>query len=113
METKTHGIDAAYIRSRIAELREQKGTTEYQMSLALGRGKSYIQNIMVGRALPSLTEFLKICNFLEVTPKEFFDTVLKNPSLFNKAVEKMRTFDEGGIRALLGIMDMIKVKQCV
>ena len=107
MSTLTHGIDAAYIRSRIAELREQKEVSEYQMSLALGRGKSYIQNIMVGKALPSLTEFLKICGYLSVTPKEFFDTSMKNPTLFNYAVDKMRIFDECGIKALLGIMDML------
>jgi len=111
METKNHDIDATYIRKRIAELREQKEVSEYQMSLALGRGKSYIQNIMVGKALPSLTEFLKICVYLGVTPREFFDTIVKNPTLFNKAVEKMRTFDEGGIRTIIGVMDMLKSKQ--
>jgi transcriptional regulator with XRE-family HTH domain len=83
------------------------------MSLGLERGKSYIQNIMIGRALPSLTEFLKICGYLGVTPKEFFDTVIKNPTLFNKAVEKMRSFDEPGIKTLIGVMDMLKMKQAV
>jgi len=63
-----------FIRNRITELRIQRNISEYKMSLDLGHSKSYIQSISSGKALPSMSEFLYICDYLGITPKEFFDT---------------------------------------
>ena len=38
-------MDEEFIRNRITELRLKKGASEYQMSLALGQNRSYIQGI--------------------------------------------------------------------
>ncbi|MEE1218879.1 MAG: helix-turn-helix transcriptional regulator, partial [Ruminococcus sp.] len=73
-----------FIRERISYLRTQKGISEYKMSLDMGHSKSYIQSISSGKALPSLNEFLYICEYLGVTPKEFFDTEIKEPLLVHK-----------------------------
>ena len=74
-------MDEQFIRDRISFLRTQKGISEYKMSLDLGHSKSYIQSISNGRALPSLAEFLYICDYLGVTPQEFFDTDCETPQL--------------------------------
>ena len=73
-------IDEQYIRDRISVLRTNKGISEYKMSLDLGHSKSYMQSISSGRAMPSWTEFLYICEYLGTTPKEFFDEDLSEPS---------------------------------
>ena len=70
-----------FIRNRITKLRMLKNVSEYQMSLDLGHSKSYIQSISSGRALPSMSEFISICEYLGVTPKEFFDDENSNPVL--------------------------------
>lgn len=65
-------MDEEFIRNRITELRLKKGASEYQMSLALGQNRSYIQGISSGRSLPSMAQFLKfvitlrlpLCSFL-------------------------------------------------
>ena len=44
-------MDEEFIRNRITELRLKKGASEYQMSLALGQNRSYIQGISSGRSL--------------------------------------------------------------
>ena len=44
-----------------------------KMSMDLGHSKGYIQSISSGRALPSLSEFLSICEYFNITPIEFFD----------------------------------------
>ena len=62
-------IDEQYIRDRISVLRTNKGISEYKMSLDLGHSKSYMQSISSGRAMPSWTEFLYICEYLGTTPK--------------------------------------------
>lgn len=63
-----------FIRKRITELRLQKNISEYKMSMDLGHSKGYIQSISSGRALPSMSEFLAICDYFEITPIEFFES---------------------------------------
>ena len=58
---------AEFIRSRITQLRIAKNVSEYQMSLDLGHSKSYIQGISSGRALPSMNEFIAICEYFEIS----------------------------------------------
>ena len=62
----------SFVRTRITELRRKKGVAEYRMSLELGRSKNYIQGITSGRSMPSMSEFFCICEYLGVTPQEFF-----------------------------------------
>ena len=74
-------MDLQFIRERISILRTKKNVSEYRMSTDLGHSKSYIQSISSGRAMPSMSEFLYICEYLGVTPKEFFDEGLEEPQL--------------------------------
>ena len=90
-----------FIRNRITQLRISKNLSEYQMSLDLGHSKSYIQSITSGRALPSMTEFLSICEYLEVTPKDFFDDGLTNPDLIQKAVNGLKQLDDNDANLIL------------
>ena len=53
-------MDKKYVADRITELRIKKNVSEYQMSLDLGKNKSYIQNISSGRSLPSMSQFYEI-----------------------------------------------------
>jgi len=82
-------MDGEFISKRITELRLQKNVSEYKMSLDLGHSKSYIQGISSGKALPSMAEFLSICDYLEITPKKFFDVdgseTLKLQQLYTSA----------------------------
>ena len=77
--------DEKFIRERITKLRLNKNVSEYRMSLDLGHSDSYIRNITSGKALPSMSEFLYICEYLGVTPKEFFDEDM-NPHEKNQKV---------------------------
>ena len=69
---KSIEIDESFIRDRITQLRMALDISEYRMSLDLGHSKGYIQSISSGRSLPSMIEFLAICEYLHVTPAEFF-----------------------------------------
>lgn len=70
-----------FVRNRISELRTKKGVSEYKMSLDLGHSRSYMHSISSGKALPSFSEFLYICEYLGVTPKEFFDAETNEPQM--------------------------------
>lgn len=58
---------------RLAELRIQKGVSARDMSLSLGQNPGYIRAIESGSAFPAMSSFFYICEYLNVTPQEFFD----------------------------------------
>ena len=94
-----------FVRERITQLRIKKGVSEYKMSYDLGHSRSYINNISSGKALPPMKEFFAICEYLGVTPQEFFDTGTENPELIQKAVSGMKKLDESDILILLGLIN--------
>ena len=103
-------MDEQFIRDRITHLRMQKNVSEYKMSLDLGHSKSYIQSIASGRALPSMSEFLYICDYLDVSPKDFFDPELKDPVLLEQAISSMKELSNPNLRLLISIIDRLNVK---
>lgn len=64
---------------RLSELRTQKGVSARDMSLSLGQSESYINKIENRRTLPSMTGFFYICEYLNITPQEFFNTETVSP----------------------------------
>lgn len=71
------------------------------MSLSLGQNESYINKIENNYALPSMNGFFYICEFLEITPQEFFDEDTKNPLLINELVSEAKGLNDGQLRALI------------
>lgn len=57
---------------RLARLRSLKGVSAREMGLALGQNESYINRIENKSAFPSMQTFFYICEYLEITPEEFF-----------------------------------------
>ena len=96
-------VDENFIRNRISELRTKKGVSEYKMSLDLGHSKSYIQSISSGRALPSMSEFLYICKYLGVTPKDFFDEEIEYPILVDQLQQTISRMKEDDLELLIPI----------
>ena len=94
-------MDESFIRQRITELRMKKGVSEYRMSTDMGRSKNYIQGITSGRSLPSLSEFIYMCEYLGVTPRDFFDEQLENPALLQEAIDSLRTLGDDDITLIL------------
>lgn len=94
----------AYIRNRITELRMRQNISEYQMSLELGKNKNYIQGISSGKALPSMAQFLEICDYFEITPMQFFDEHSSQPQLVYKVMEEMSDLNDADLLLLLNIV---------
>lgn len=99
-----------YVRDRITQLRLKKGVSEYQMSYDLGHSRGYIYNISSGKALPPLKEFFAICDYLDVTPQQFFDYSTDVPDLIQKAVEGMKKLSESDILMLLNFINRLSGK---
>ena len=101
-------MDENYIRTRITQLRMDKGVSEYQMSLDLGPNNGYIQVISSGRSLPSIQQFLKICNYFDLTPREFFDTESSCPQLMRQTIDELRFLNENDLKLLQAIIARLR-----
>lgn len=97
-----------FIRNRITQLRLNKNISEYQMSLDLGHSKSYIQSISSGRAMPSMGEFIFICEYLGITPKDFFDEEVENPLLVNEIMNEISNLPDTDLSLILTLIRRIK-----
>ena len=100
----------AYVRQRITELRLKRDVSEYEMSLALGMNRNYIQGITSGKALPSMAQFLTICEYFEITPMQFFDGETLYPQLIRKVIEEMQGMDDEDL-LLLTVSRHLRRKQ--
>ena len=75
---------------RLAQLRMEKNVSARDMSLSLGQSDSYINKIENRRTMPSMAGFFYICEYLGVTPREFFDTEMASPEKTNEMVRQIR-----------------------
>ena len=74
---------------RLAQLRIQKGISARDMSLSIGQNPGYINTIENGKSFPTMMSFFYICEFLNVSPQEFFTTSIDNPSKVRQLMEKL------------------------
>lgn len=85
-------VDERFIAQRIAQLRILKNISARDMSLSLGQSESYINKIENGKALPSMSGLLNICDYFSISPAEFFSEDIENPLLlreFNKEIKRL------------------------
>ena len=88
---------------RLAELRMQKGVSARDMSLSIGQSENYINKIENRKSLPSMHAFFFICEYLGVTPAQFFDKDNQNPALLNDALSEIRKLDEATLAHIMGL----------
>lgn len=74
--------------ARLSELRRGGQITARETSLALGQDPSYINRIENNKTFPSMQGFFSICDYLDITPAEFFDEEVACPSEVH-AVEEL------------------------
>jgi transcriptional regulator with XRE-family HTH domain len=97
-----------FIRDRITSLRIKKGVSEYRMSYDMGHSSSYIRSISSGRALPSMGEFLYMCEYFGITPRDFFDEDIENPALLQEAIDGLKALNDQDLRLILGNINRLR-----
>ncbi len=68
-----------WLPKRLAALRMEKKVSARDMSLSIGQCANYINRIETGRALPSMHGLFYICEYLGITPEEFFAEETASP----------------------------------
>ena len=72
---------------RLAKIRVQKNISARDLSLSIGQNSNYINHIENHYTYPSMQTFFYICEYLHITPREFFDLDLDNPAQISAIVE--------------------------
>ena len=93
---------------RISELRIKKDVSAQEMSVALGQSKGYINNIENGHNFPSMGVFFYICDYLGVTPAEFFQAENKNPKRISDLVEKLKSLNDEQLTLIESMINNLK-----
>lgn len=86
-------MDNNYFAERLTSLRTRKNVSAREMSLALGQNESYINRIENKINYPSMQCFFYICEYLEVTPAEFFDPEKTDPAKLRSIYDKLIHLD--------------------
>lgn len=80
--------------TRLAQLRLKKGVSSRDMSLSIGQNPGYISNIECGKALPSMSVFFYICEYLNISPSNFFDMESDNPEKLQALIADLKCLDD-------------------
>lgn len=80
-------------QKRLRDLRLHKKISARDMSLSIGQNQNYINRIENGTNMPSMSAFLSICDYLGITPSEFFDTHNAQPERLREAIKNLQKLD--------------------
>ncbi len=94
-----------FISERISKLRTAKKVSARDMSLTIGQNENYINHIENGKSMPSMQVFFYICEYFNITPKDFFDEETDNPSLLNAVLKDLNALTE---HQILNIHEIVK-----
>jgi len=93
-----------FLGERLARLREAKGVSAREMSLYIGQSANYINKIENQKAYPSMRAFFYICEYLNVTPKDFFDEDIASPKQLADLMADLKKLDAQALAHLSGIV---------
>lgn len=101
-------MEKADFIKRLVELRMNKGVSARDMSLSIGQSAGYINNIENGVNYPSMTIFFYICDYLGISPKEFFDTETVNPTKAHELLAAAKGLNNDQLDNLIAIAKGLK-----
>lgn len=97
-------FDEGFFSQRLTQLRMHKQVSARDMSLSLGQAANYINSIENRKAFPSMQSFFYICEYLGVTPQEFFDEGNAYPTRLNELICEARKLDEQSLGHIIALM---------
>jgi transcriptional regulator with XRE-family HTH domain len=102
-------VDEKDFAIRLARLREKKGVSARDMSLSIGQNPGYINSIETGRSKPSLDSLFFICEYLNITPSDFFDLESANPQKLDSIIKDMKKLNDQQLDIIAALVkDMSK-----
>ena len=98
-------MDIGAFSERLAKLRAAKGVSARDMSLSIGQSANYINKIENRKAFPSMTAFFYICDYLDISPHEFFDeNSYCFPEQLKELINGLKSLNETSLFHIAGII---------
>ena len=101
-------FDEQLFYKRLIELRVAKDVSARDMSLSIGQSENYINAIENKRSFPSMQVFFYICDYFEISPKEFFDFDNTNPTKLTELTEKLKSLNSEQLKLIETMIDNMK-----
>ena len=89
---------------RLAHLRITKNVSAREMSLSIGLSANYINKIENSKSLPSMAVFFDICDYLNISQKDFFDLENDNPDQVTDMIIGYKRLDREAQESIVGIV---------
>jgi transcriptional regulator with XRE-family HTH domain len=93
-----------FFSERLSSLRTAKGVSARDMSLSIGQSANYINKIENKKAFPSMTALFYICEYLNITPKDFFDDKNTYPQQLVELADDLKKLDGKALSYIAGIV---------
>ena len=100
-----------FFPTRLAQLRNKRGVSARDMSLSLGQSENYINMIENKKSYPSMTVFFYICEYLQMSPKDFFDEDNENPQILNEITGHLKKLDAKTMESIADIVTKLGAKR--
>mgnify|MGYP005785216819 CR=1 FL=1 len=94
-----------FFSERLTQLRLNAGVSARDMSLSMGQSQGYINKTESSQNLPSMTGFFYICEYLGITPMEFFDESENNPRRIREITQKLQQLTDKQLSAIEIVID--------
>jgi len=104
-------MEETFIAQRLAQLRTKKNVSARDMSLSIGQSNNYVSNIENGKSAPSIQGLFYICEYLNISPKDFFDDENVNPALLNDVIEQLKLLNDKALESMLSFIREVSGKK--
>ncbi len=86
---------------RLAKLRIDFDISARDLSLSIGQNEHYINQIENHYFYPSMQSFIYICEYLNITPRQFFDIEIEYPQKINLILEHASEMSTSNLELML------------
>jgi len=100
-----------HFAERITQLRIQKDVSAREMSLAIGQNENYINRIENKKAFPSMQGFFYICEYLGITPKDFFDFESSRPNDVANITKELNNLTDNQLDIIISLVKEFQSKK--
>lgn len=97
--------------TRLAKLRTDTDISAREMSLDLGQNPNYINRIENQKAFPSMQVFFYICEYLKITPGDFFDMHTDYPKEINELIEVLQDLNSDQLKLIRQVAEEFNKKK--
>ena len=97
-------IEKDAFAQRLTKLRMEKGVSARDMSLSIGQSENYINSIENGKSYPSMAGFFYICDYLNISPQDFFDEGIQIPAKLNELLQEAKYLNSQQLEHLIAII---------